>query len=103
MVNQKREEDNRPKGKESVVSSEQPSGIQQIQVSCLYLQQKRKRRTANEIERRYKCSVENCGKSYGSKGSLNQHIKFKHPDLYLANAPKPAEENFENNDNIQVY
>jgi hypothetical protein len=25
--------------------------------------------------------VENCQKSYGSEGSLNQHIKLKHPEL----------------------
>lgn len=35
---------------------------------------KRYRRTANEIERRFKCW---CGKAYGSEGSLNQHKKLK--------------------------
>lgn len=35
---------------------------------------KRYRRTANEIERRFKCE---CGKAYGSEGSLNQHMKLK--------------------------
>jgi hypothetical protein len=38
---------------------------------------KRHRRTAPEISRHYKCPT-----SYGSEGSLNQHIKLKHPELY---------------------
>ena len=44
---------------------------------------KRMRRNADEIERYYKCSVKVCGKSYGSEGSLNQHYKLKHPEIYL--------------------
>lgn len=44
---------------------------------------KRFRRTAGEIDRHYKCMIESCQKSYGSEGSLNQHIKLKHPDLYV--------------------
>jgi hypothetical protein len=43
---------------------------------------KRHRRTAPEISRHYKCPTEDCPKSYGSEGSLNQHIKLKHPELY---------------------
>ena len=38
---------------------------------------KRHRRTALEIERSHACQV--CGKSYGSEGSLSQHVKLKHP------------------------
>lgn len=45
---------------------------------------KRHRRTASEISRHYKCSVSDCQKSYGSEGSLNQHIRLKHPDLFAA-------------------
>jgi hypothetical protein len=41
---------------------------------------KRHRRTKIEIQRKYKCSVKICSKSYGSEGSLNQHIKLKHPE-----------------------
>ena len=40
---------------------------------------KRRRRTAQGIKRRYLCPVQECGKSYGSDGSLNQHIRLKHP------------------------
>ena len=43
---------------------------------------KRHRRTATEIARHYRCPVEDCPKSYGSEGSLNQHIKLKHPEFY---------------------
>jgi hypothetical protein len=43
---------------------------------------KRNRRTADEIEKAFECSVERCQRSYGSEGSLIQHIKLKHPDLY---------------------
>ena len=40
---------------------------------------KRNRRTATEIARHYRCPIEGCAKSYGGEGSLNQHIKLKHP------------------------
>lgn len=43
---------------------------------------KRFRRTADEIERHYRCPVETCQRSYGSEGSLNQHLKLKHFEVY---------------------
>ena len=43
---------------------------------------KRYRRTATEIARHYKCPITDCPKSYGGEGSLNQHIKLKHPEHY---------------------
>lgn len=43
---------------------------------------KRARRTAEEIEKRFKCEVAFCERLYGSEGSLQQHIKLKHPELY---------------------
>jgi hypothetical protein len=43
---------------------------------------KRHRRTATEIARHFKCPIDDCPKSYGSEGSLNQHIKLKHPEYY---------------------
>ena len=49
---------------------------------------KRYRRTANEIERRFRCPVESCMKAYGCEGSLNQHIKIKHPGLYVPSQGK---------------
>lgn len=42
---------------------------------------KRHRRPANLINRHFKCEVTVCQKSYGSEGSLNQHMKLKHPEL----------------------
>lgn len=52
---------------------------------------KRHRRTKSEIQRKYKCSTKGCTKSYGSEGSLNQHIKLKHPESWnnIINAGKP--------------
>lgn len=42
---------------------------------------KRHRRCANEIERKYVCPVRKCEKSYGTEGSMAQHMKLKHPDI----------------------
>lgn len=44
--------------------------------------EKRRRRKALKVERRYACPVEQCNKSYGSDGSLNQHIRLKHPNEF---------------------
>lgn len=66
---------------------------------------KRMRRNADEIERYYKCTVKVCGKSYGSEGSLNQHYKLKHPEIYVtlpnvqSNCCQSASEEEERNDN----
>lgn len=40
---------------------------------------KRCRRTAEMIEKKHRCHAPLCGKSYGAEGSLQQHIKLKHP------------------------
>ena len=45
---------------------------------------RRKRRTAGEIYRHHTCVVQSCQKSYGSEGSLNQHLRLKHPEVYEA-------------------
>ena len=39
---------------------------------------KHNRRTSNMIAKQYTCPYRNCGKFYGSDGSLNLHIKIKH-------------------------
>ena len=39
---------------------------------------KRHRRSAQEVDRHFHCPILKCDKSYGSEGSLNQHIKQKH-------------------------
>ena len=39
---------------------------------------KHNRRTTHEMERQKTCPYRNCGKVYGSDGSLNLHIKIKH-------------------------
>ena len=43
------------------------------------LKEKRFRRNAGQIIRDYVCKT--CSKTYGSEGSLNQHIKLKHAAL----------------------
>lgn len=43
---------------------------------------RRKRRFANEIKRDFICPSPNCHKSYGSEGSLTQHVKLKHEAFY---------------------
>lgn len=42
---------------------------------------KRHRRCASEIAREFQCKAPKCGKSYGTEGSLSQHMKIKHPEL----------------------
>jgi hypothetical protein len=42
---------------------------------------RRRRRTAAEIERKFKCEMPNCTKAYGSEGALKMHIKLKHPGV----------------------
>ena len=42
---------------------------------------KRVRRTNNMIDKNYKCPGEKCEKVYASEGSLQQHMKLKHPNL----------------------
>ncbi|CAD8106900.1 unnamed protein product [Paramecium primaurelia] len=41
---------------------------------------KRQRSLASEVQRNFECSLNTCDKKYG-EGSLNQHIKLKHPEL----------------------
>jgi len=53
---------------------------------------KRFRRTASEIDRHYRCPVDSCQKSYGSEGSLNQHVKLKHPTF---DGPLPTKQDVE--------
>ncbi|KAL3660424.1 hypothetical protein V7S43_014577 [Phytophthora oleae] len=52
---------------------------------------KRRRRSAAEIDRKFKCSVEDCPKAYGSEGSLIHHQKIKHPELAEAEALEKKE------------
>lgn len=55
---------------------------ERINLDLLEHKEKRRRRTAHEIERKYECKYKSCPKSYGSEGSLNQHMKNKHPEFY---------------------
>lgn len=42
---------------------------------------KRVRRCASQIERKFICQVPNCDKSYGTEGSMAQHMRLKHPEI----------------------
>ncbi|KRW99957.1 P-loop containing nucleoside triphosphate hydrolase [Pseudocohnilembus persalinus] len=70
---------------------------------------KRARRLADQIHRHYKCPIEVCKKSYGSEGSLNQHIKLKHPEIYTgqdilddSRSTYSMSENFNQNQSSQL-
>jgi len=45
---------------------------------------KRNRRSASQIDRHYRCPEQTCAKTYGSEGSLYQHIKIKHPSFNIS-------------------
>ena len=49
---------------------------------------KRHRRTADKIDRKHTCP--NCGKSYGSEGSLLQHVHLKHAKAELKEDESPS-------------
>lgn len=53
---------------------------------------KRHRRTALQIERKFRCEVPLCGKAYGSEGALKMHVRLKHSDSI---ATKPTNTNEE--------
>jgi hypothetical protein len=67
---------------EDTESQEEADKIAAAVAACLAgPAKKRKRRTAAEIERKYKCEMPNCTKSYGSEGALKMHVKLKHPGV----------------------
>lgn len=58
------------------------NNIDPSQGSAIGGRRRRYRRRANQISRSYVCSIATCRKAYGSEGSLNQHMKIKHPECY---------------------
>ena len=72
------------------------------------LKAKRHRMPARLVVRKFTCEVQGCRKQYGSEGSLNQHIKLKHPGVkYVSISSKRMQsgsheekhnESFENKD-----
>lgn len=46
-----------------------------------FKKKKRRRRTASEISRNYKCDIASCSKAYGSEGALKMHIRLVSPLL----------------------
>ena len=49
-------------------------------------------RNKNEIQREFICQYPECKKTYGSEGSLNQHIKIKHNNVKYSNDGKNENE-----------
>ncbi len=49
-------------------------------VTSQHRPRKRIRRTADEIDRNYKCEMAGCEKAYGSEIALQKHCKLKHPE-----------------------
>lgn len=63
------------------VNEVQPTDSLSLEKSHSYAKKKRYRRLAKQIERVNCCPANSCSKSYGSEGSLHQHIRLKHPDF----------------------
>ena len=66
---------------------------------------RRYRRKADEIVRAYKCPIPGCNKSYGTEGSLQQHLKQKHRKYfakYVANKTKLENEKMMNGEKVDA-
>jgi hypothetical protein len=50
---------------------------------------KRQRRTANLIDRKYRCPAPDCPRAYGTEGALKFHIKSKHKDQSFSPPQRP--------------
>ena len=48
-----------------------------------YEKKNRLRKSLSKVNRIFHCDIENCTKSYGSHGSLLQHQKIKHEEIYV--------------------
>mmetsp|Transcript_23828 Transcript_23828/g.33389 ORF Transcript_23828/g.33389 Transcript_23828/m.33389 type:complete len:303 (+) Transcript_23828:196-1104(+) len=55
--------------------------ITEISSSFIKTKPKKKRRKAEQIDRKFPCDYPGCPKSYGSEGALKTHKRLKHPDL----------------------
>lgn len=54
---------------------------------------RRARKKKNEVSRAHECPMEICSKSYGTQNSQSQHVKQKHPELWVSYRQKLIEEN----------
>mmetsp|Transcript_23827 Transcript_23827/g.33385 ORF Transcript_23827/g.33385 Transcript_23827/m.33385 type:complete len:247 (+) Transcript_23827:258-998(+) len=55
--------------------------VTDIPGSFIKAKPKKKRRKAEQIDRKFPCDYPGCPKSYGSEGALKTHKRLKHPDL----------------------
>ena len=68
-----------------------PEGMKIFTQASFSDAKRRHRKTANEVERHYICPIQGCDKAYGSEGSLNQHVKLKHPEIYFSKTPRATQ------------
>jgi hypothetical protein len=61
---------------------ESGDGLKFLGFNNTVVKQKRKRKKKDEVSRKYFCKIGECGKSYGTENSLNQHMKLKHIDFW---------------------
>lgn len=76
LLQQQKQQQEVPVKSESSEQSHQSLPVIGKERACK--RKKHMRRTAAEIEREFICPYNECGKFYGSEGSLNLHIKIKH-------------------------
>lgn len=61
---------------------ESGEGINFLGFDAKVTKQKRKRKKKDQVKRDFHCKIDNCGKSYGTENSLNQHMKLKHIEFW---------------------
>ena len=61
---------------------ESGQGVSFFGLDSNVVKQKRKRKKKDQVMRNYHCKIGECGKSYGTENSLNQHMKLKHIDFW---------------------
>ena len=61
---------------------ESGEGLSYLGFDTNVAKQKRKRKKKDQVMRNYHCKIGDCGKSYGTENSLNQHMKLKHIEFW---------------------
>ena len=61
---------------------ESGDGLKFLGFNNTVVKQKRKRKKKDAVARKFFCKIGECGKSYGTENSLNQHMKLKHINFW---------------------
>jgi len=67
----------------------------------MIIKKKRIRRKANQIDRIFACTENNCSRSYGTEGALKMHIKTKHPFIHYDYCVTGKEIDSDDSDNMK--